>query len=175
MLLIERHAMWQGAECWPAGDPAAATTATATNGKRDSAAPNQQGLLPPLPASPLATYHAVSPIPGAAAAVGAAADDAPGGGNWGEAPVEDPVQEAEAAGPDDALGGEHVDLLKLGEEGRSPDLIADDILAMKESHRSKEQLLLLYKTCRYMSTHTAVCTCTLSVDTSRALRAPVAS
>lgn len=71
-----------------------------------------------------------------------------GGGTWGGAAVEDPVQEAEAAGPED--GGEHgVDLLKLGEDGRSPDLIADDILAMKEGHRSKEQLLLMYKTCRY--------------------------
>lgn len=124
-----------------------------TNGKRDAAAPNAAALLPPLPASPLATYHAGGAVPGAGtgnatSAAPSVAGDGPGGGNWGGAAVDDPVQEAEAAGPEDAMGGEQVDLSKLGEDGRSPDLIADDILAMKESHRSKEQLLLLYKTCR---------------------------
>lgn len=132
----------------PCAEHAAAVASTATNGKRDAAASNQQAGLPPLPASPLATYHAVGPVPGAAAGAANASDDGPGAGNWGGAAVEDPVQEAEAAGPEDVIGGEHVDLLKLGEDGRSPDVIADDILAMKEGHRSKEQLLLLYKTCR---------------------------
>ena len=143
-------------DCERAGDQAAAVATAGTNGKRDAAAPNAAGLLPPLPASPLATYHAGGPVPGPAsgnttAAAAAAAADLPGGGNWGVAAVDDPVQEAEAAGPEDAMGGDNVDMLKLGEDGRSPDVIADEILALKESHRSKEQLLLLYKTCRCLA------------------------
>jgi hypothetical protein len=62
--------------------------------------------------------------------------------------MDDPVREAEAAGPEDAMGGENADMMKVGEDGRSPDVISDEILALRESQRSKEQLLFLYKTCR---------------------------
>jgi hypothetical protein len=133
---------------WCTGEQTA--PAVSTTGKRDAAV-TPQALLPPLPESPTATYHAVDPDAGVGGvAMAPAADDSgPGGGNWGGvAPLDDPVQEAEAAGPEDALGGENADLLKLGEDGRSPDVIADEILSWKESHRSKDQLLLLYKTCR---------------------------